>query len=85
MPTPCKNPKRFFGAARNIEGGGSLTIIATALIETGKAAWTKSSLKNSKAQATQKSLLDRKLADKRIFPAIDIPRSGHPQGRPAGR
>jgi hypothetical protein len=50
-----QRPKRFFGAARNIEEGGSLTIIATALIDTGSRGWTKSSSKNSRVPVTRKS------------------------------
>ena len=69
-------PKRFFGAARNIEEGGSLTIMATALVDTGSAAWTKSSLKSSKARATWRCIWTARLVDRRIFPSINIERSG---------
>ena len=71
-----QRPKRFFGAARNIEEGGSLTIIATALVDTGSAAWTKSSSRSSREPVTPRLILDRKVSDKRTFPAIDISRSG---------
>ena len=64
-----QRPKRFFGAARNIEEGGSLTIISTALIETGSE-WTRLFLKNLKEQVIQKLIMDRKVADKRIYPAL---------------
>ena len=70
-----QKPKRFFGAARNIEGGGSLTIIATALIETGSR-MDEVIFEEFKGTGNSEIILDRKLADKRIFPAIDIPRSG---------
>jgi transcription termination factor Rho len=68
-------PKRFFGAARNIEEGGSLTIIATALIETGSR-MDEVIFEEFKGTGNMELVLDRKLADKRIFPAIDISRSG---------
>ncbi|MBC8389806.1 MAG: transcription termination factor Rho [Actinobacteria bacterium] len=68
-------PKRFFGAARNIEGGGSLTILATALIETGSR-MDEVIFEEFKGTGNMEINLDRKLADKRIFPAIDITRSG---------
>jgi transcription termination factor Rho len=68
-------PKRFFGAARNIEGGGSLTIIATALIDTGSR-MDDIIYEEFKGTGNMEIHLDRKLLEKRIFPAIDIPRSG---------
>ncbi len=68
-------PKRFFGAARNIEQGGSLTIIATALIETGSR-MDEVIFEEFKGTGNMEIILDRKLADRRIFPAIDINRSG---------
>jgi transcription termination factor Rho len=68
-------PKRFFGAARNIEQGGSLTIIATALIETGSR-MDEVIFEEFKGTGNLEIQLDRKLADRRIFPAIDINRSG---------
>ncbi len=68
-------PKRFFGAARNIEEGGSLTIIATALIDTGSR-MDDVIFEEFKGTGNMEIHLDRKLADKRIFPAIDINRSG---------
>lgn len=68
-------PKRFFGAARNIEGGGSLTIIATALIETGSR-MDEVIFEEFKGTGNMEVVLDRKLADKRMFPAINLKRSG---------
>ncbi len=68
-------PKRFFGAARNIEEGGSLTILATALIETGSR-MDEVIFEEFKGTGNMELILDRKMADKRIFPAIDIKRSG---------
>lgn len=68
-------PKRFFGAARNIEEGGSLTIIATALIETGSK-MDDVIFEEFKGTGNMELILDRKMADKRIYPAIDIKRSG---------
>jgi transcription termination factor Rho len=68
-------PKRFFGAARNIEEGGSLTIIATALIETGSRA-DEVIFEEFKGTGNLELVLDRRLADLRIFPAIDVNRSG---------
>ncbi len=68
-------PKRFFGAARNVEGGGSLTIIATALIETGSK-MDEVIFEEFKGTGNMEIKLDRKLADKRVFPAIDIAPSG---------
>ena len=68
-------PKRFFGSARNIEGGGSLTIIATALVETGSR-MDEVIFEEFKGTGNMELLLDRHISDKRIFPAIDINRSG---------
>ena len=68
-------PKRFFGAARNIEGGGSLTIIATGLVETGSR-MDEVIFEEFKGTGNMELVLDRGLADKRIFPAIDITKSG---------
>ena len=70
-----QRPKRFFGAARNIEEGGSLTIIATALIDTGSR-MDEVIFEEFKGTGNSEIVLDRKLADKRIFPAIDITKSG---------
>ena len=70
-----QRPKRFFGAARNIEEGGSLTIIATALIETGSR-MDDVIFEEFKGTGNMEVILDRKLSDKRVFPAIDIQRSG---------
>jgi transcription termination factor Rho len=70
-----QRPKRFFGAARNIEEGGSLTIIATALIETGSR-MDDVIFEEFKGTGNMEIILDRKLVDKRTFPAIDIQRSG---------
>jgi transcription termination factor Rho len=70
-----QRPKRFFGAARNIEGGGSLTIMATALIETGSR-MDDVIFEEFKGTGNMELILDRKIADKRIYPAIDINRSG---------
>lgn len=68
-------PKRFFGAARNIENGGSLTIIATALIDTGSR-MDEVIFEEFKGTGNSEVILDRKIADRRIFPAIDILKSG---------
>ncbi|HEV2345478.1 MAG TPA: transcription termination factor Rho [Actinocrinis sp.] len=68
-------PKRFFGAARNIENGGSLTILATALVETGSKA-DEVIFEEFKGTGNLELKLDRRLADKRIFPAVDIDQSG---------
>ena len=68
-------PKRFFGAARNIEEGGSLTIVATALVETGSR-MDEVIFEEFKGTGNMELVLDRHIADKRIFPAIDINRSG---------
>ena len=74
-PGALHNPKRFFGAARNIEFGGSLTIIATALIETGSR-MDDVIFEEFKGTGNMELHLDRKLSEKRIFPAIDINKSG---------
>ena len=68
-------PKRFFGAARNIEEGGSLTVIATALIETGSR-MDEVIFEEFKGTGNMEIVLDRKLSDRRVFPAIDVNRSG---------
>ncbi|MEJ2372689.1 MAG: transcription termination factor Rho, partial [Sulfurimonas sp.] len=68
-------PKRFFGAARNIENGGSLTIVATALIDTGSR-MDEVIFVEFKGTGNSEVVLDRKIADRRIFPAIDILKSG---------
>ncbi len=70
-----QRPKRFFGAARNIEEGGSLTIIATALIDTGSR-MDEVIFEEFKGTGNSELILDRKAADKRVFPAIDIAKSG---------
>ena len=70
-----QRPKRFFGAARNIEEGGSLTIIATALIDTGSR-MDEVIFEEFKGTGNSEIILDRKLSDKRTFPAIDITKSG---------
>jgi len=70
-----QRPKRFFGAARNIEEGGSLTIIATALVDTGSR-MDDVIFEEFKGTGNMEIHLDRKLSDKRVFPAIDIGRSG---------
>ena len=70
-----QRPKRFFGAARNIEEGGSLSIIATALIETGSR-MDEVIFEEFKGTGNSEVILDRKVADKRVFPAIDILKSG---------
>ena len=68
-------PKRFFGAARNIENGGSLTIIATALIETGSR-MDEVIFEEFKGTGNMEMVLDRKIADRRLYPAINIKKSG---------
>jgi transcription termination factor Rho len=68
-------PKRFFGGARNIDEGGSLTIVATALVDTGSR-MDEVIFEEFKGTGNMELVLDRKIADRRIFPAIDIPRSG---------
>ena len=74
-PSSLHKPKRFFGAARNIENGGSLTILATALIETGSR-MDDVIFEEFKGTGNMEVHLDRKLSEKRIFPAIDINKSG---------
>ena len=68
-------PKQFFGAARNIEGGGSLTILGTALVETGSK-MDEVIFEEFKGTGNMELRLDRQLADKRVFPAIDVTPSG---------
>ena len=68
-------PKRFFGAARNVEGGGSLTIVATALIDTGSR-MDEVIFEEFKGTGNQELVLDRDLSDRRVYPAIDVKRSG---------
>ena len=70
-----QRPKRFFGAARNIEEGGSLTIISTALVDTGSR-MDEVIFEEFKGTGNSETILDRKISDKRIFPAIDITKSG---------
>jgi transcription termination factor Rho len=70
-----QRPKRFFGAARNIEGGGSLTIVATALIDTGSR-MDDVIFEEFKGTGNMEIHLDRKLTDRRVFPSIDIQKSG---------
>ena len=70
-----QRPKRFFGAARNIEEGGSLTIIATALIDTGSR-MDEVIFEEFKGTGNSETILDRKISEKRIYPAIDITKSG---------
>ena len=74
-PTALHKPKRFFGAARNIENGGSLTILATSLVETGSK-MDDIIFEEFKGTGNMEVHLDRKLSEKRIFPAIDINKSG---------
>src|SRR3989339_1302513 len=74
-PTCLHRPKRFFGAARNIEEGGSLTIVATALVETGSR-MDEVIFEEFKGTGNMEVNLDRRLVDRRVFPAIDISRSG---------
>ncbi len=74
-PSALHKPKRFFGAARNIEEGGSLTILATALVDTGSR-MDDVIFEEFKGTGNMELILDRKLSDRRIFPAIDIQRSG---------
>jgi transcription termination factor Rho len=69
-----QKPKRFFGAARNIEGGGSLTIIATALIETGSR-MDEVIFEEFKGTGNMELVLDRKISDRRVYPAIDVQRT----------
>jgi transcription termination factor Rho len=68
-------PKKFFGAARNIEGGGSLTIVASALVDTGSR-MDEVIFEEFKGTGNMELVLDREMADKRIFPAIDVHKSG---------
>jgi transcription termination factor Rho len=68
-------PKRFFGAARNVENGGSLTIIATALIDTGSK-MDEVIFEEFKGTGNMELVLDRKLSNKRVYPAMDVPVSG---------
>jgi transcription termination factor Rho len=70
-----QNPKRFFGSARKVEEGGSLTIVATALVETGSR-MDEVIFEEFKGTGNMEIVLDRKLVDRRIWPAIDINRSG---------
>ena len=70
-----QRPKRFFGAARNVEEGGSITIIATALIDTGSR-MDEVIFEEFKGTGNSEIVLDRKMSDKRIYPAIDITKSG---------
>ena len=79
-----QRPKRFFGAARNIEDGGSLTIISTALIDTGSR-MDEVIFEEFKGTGNSEIILDRKVADKRVFPAHRHHQVRHPQGRAAGR
>ena len=74
-PAALHKPKKFFGAARNIENGGSLTILATALVETGSR-MDEVIFEEFKGTGNMEVVLDRKLSEKRIFPAIDINKSG---------
>ena len=74
-PAALHRPKRFFGAARNLEEGGSLTILATALVETGSR-MDDVIFEEFKGTGNMELILDRRLADKRIFPALDVLRSG---------
>jgi transcription termination factor Rho len=73
--TALQKPKRFFGSARNIDGGGSLTIIATALVETGSR-MDDVIFEEFKGTGNMELVLSRRIADRRIFPAIDIGKSG---------
>ena len=70
-----QKPKRFFGAARNIDGGGSLTIVATALVDTGSR-MDEVIFEEFKGTGNMELILDRKMADSRIFPAVDVHKSG---------
>jgi transcription termination factor Rho len=70
-----QRPKRFFGAARNIEEGGSLTIIGTALVDTGSR-MDEVIFEEFKGTGNSEIILDRKLSDKRVFPSIDVTKSG---------
>ncbi len=75
MRNALQRPKRFFGAARNIEEGGSLTIIATALVDTGSK-MDEVIYEEFKGTGNSELHLDRRIAQKRIYPAINIPHSG---------
>jgi transcription termination factor Rho len=79
-----QKPKRFFGAARNIEEGGSLTIIGTALVDTGSK-MDEVIFEEFKGTGNSELHLDRRLVDKRVWPAIDISASRHAQGGAAAR
>jgi transcription termination factor Rho len=74
-PSALYRPRRFFGAARNIEEGGSMTIVASALIDTGSR-MDDAIFEEFKGTGNMEINLDRRLSDKRVFPAIDIQRSG---------
>jgi len=74
-PAALHNPKRFFGAARNIEEGGSLTILATALVDTGSR-MDEVIFEEFKGTGNMELHLDRKLSERRIFPSIDVNKSG---------
>ena len=74
-PAALHMPKRFFGAARNMRGGGSLTILATALVDTGSK-MDDVIYEEFKGKGNMELVLDRKLSERRVFPAIDIPKSG---------
>lgn len=74
-PAALHMPKRFFGAARNMRGGGSLTVLATALVETGSK-MDDVVYEEFKGTGNMEMVLDRKLSERRVFPAIDIPKSG---------
>ena len=74
-PTALHMPKRFFGAARNMRGGGSLTILATALVDTGSK-MDDVIYEEFKGTGNMELVLDRRLSERRVFPAIDIPKSG---------
>ena len=74
-PAALHMPKRFFGAARNMREGGSLTILATALVDTGSK-MDDVIYEEFKGTGNMELVLDRKLSEKRMFPAIDIPKSG---------
>ena len=74
-PASLYEPKRFIGAARNIEGGGSLTVLATALVDTGSR-MDDAIFEEFKATGNMELILDRSLAEKRVFPAVDVRKSG---------
>jgi len=75
MPMRLQRPKRFFGAARNIEEGGSLTILATALVDTGSK-MDDVIFEEFKGTGNSEIHLDRRISEKRVFPAVNINRSG---------